>query len=202
MRTWNDTALTGLLLACSLVGSVSCNSAYADEKKPYPKPYGSGAPSAGASASAKPPEPEAKPVDGHKPWAPTLDVVLPDVASDPPTKEEWVKAPSAWDVRLTDPGCKAQRIREWYRLSCGFGEVEMISGDSASVSFACLKSAIDSEVCEDGAVIFPARRGDRRAFQFLRWGKWGPEPDALLSEQYLEGDTWPSISLQGVRWEF
>ena len=151
MRTWNDTALGGLLLACSLVFAVSCNSAFADEKKPYPKPHGSGSPAAGASASAKPPEPEARPVDGHKPWAPTLDVVLPD---------------------------------------------------GAGVSFVCLKTTVDSDLCDDGAVVFPARRGDRRAFQFLRWGKWGPDPDALLTEQYLEGDTSPSISLQGVRWEF
>lgn len=201
MRTWNDMALRGLLLACSLLGGVSCNSAFADEKKPSPKPYGSGAPSAGASASAKPPEPEARPVDGHKPWAPTLDVVLPDVASDPPTKEEWLKAPAAWDVRITDPGCKAQRIREWYRLSCGFGEVEMIAGGHEGVTFPCVKTTADSEVCDDGAVIFPVRRGDRRAFQFLTWGKWGPEPDAFLTEQYLEGDASPSISLQGIRWE-
>ncbi|MEP7126632.1 MAG: hypothetical protein ABJE95_37215 [Byssovorax sp.] len=202
MRTWTDSALCAVLLACSLLGGASCNSAFADEKKPYPKPYGSGAPSAGASASAKPPEPEAKPVDGHKPWAPTLDVVLPDVVSDPPTKEEWVKAPPAWDMRITDPGCKAQRIREWYRVSCGFGEVEMIGGATAGVSFICHKANVDEGLCDDGVVIFPARRGDSRAFQFLRWGKWGPEPDALLTEQYLEGDAYPSLSLQGVRWEF
>jgi hypothetical protein len=198
MRTWTDTALRGLLLACALLGGVSCNSAFADEKKPGPKPYGSGS----AVASARPPEPEAQPVDGHKPWAPAPGVVLPDVPSEAPTREEWLKAPAAWDVRVTDPGCKAQRIREWYRLSCGSGQVEMIAGGHEGVSFPCVKTTVDSEQCDDGAVIFPARRGDRRAFQFLRWGKWGPDPDAFLTEQYLDGDASPMISLQGVRWDF
>jgi hypothetical protein len=200
MNPWNDTALRALLLTCSL-GAASCNSAYADEKKPGgPKPYGSGEPA--TSASAAPPEPEARPVDGHKPWAPTLDVVLPEVASEPPAKGEWEKAPRAWDVRITDPGCSAQRIREWYRFSCGMGEVEMIGGSNEGVTFTCSKTTADSEVCDDGAVVFPVRRGDRRAFQFLRWGKWGPEPDSLLTEQFLEGDPYPMLSLQGVRWDF
>jgi hypothetical protein len=200
MKTWNDTALHGLLLTCSLVGALGCTSAFADEKKPGPKPYGSGAPA--ASVSAMPPEPEVKIVDGHKPWAPTLDVVIPEAPSAAPTKEEWVTAPAAWDVRVTDPGCKAQRIREWYRISCGSGLAEMISGAHEGVTFSCFKSSRDFELCEDASVVFPARRGDVRAIQFLRWGKWGPDPDAFLTEQFLEGDPYPQISLQGVRWEF
>lgn len=200
MNTWNDTAVRGLLLSCSIAFAVGCNSAFADEKKPSPKPYGSGAPA--ESASAPPPEPEAKIVDGHKPWAPTLDVVLPETPSAAPAKEEWVTAPAARDVRVTDPGCKAQRIREWYRFSCGFGLVEMISSAREGVSFACVKTQRDSEFCDDAAVIFPMRRGDVRAAQFLRWGKWGPEPDAFLTAQFLEGDPHPQISLQGIRWDF
>lgn len=202
MNPWNDTALRSALLVCGLLGAAGCNSAHADEKRPSPRPYGSGAPSASASASASPPEPAAKMVDGHSPWAPTLDVVLPDAPSAAPTREEWEKAPTAWDVRVTDPGCRAQRIREWYRVSCGVGVAEMISGPIVGVTFVCAKTSADSQVCDDSAVIFPARRGDLRAVQFLRWGKWGPEPDAFLTEQYLEGDPAPLISLQGVHWGF
>lgn len=200
MKTWNDIALRGLLLTCSVAFAVGCNSAFADEKKPGPKPYGSGAPA--ASVSAMPVEAEAKIVDGHKPWAPTLDVVIPEAPSAAPTKEEWVKAPMAWDVRVTDPGCKAQRIREWYRFSCGFGLVEMISGPQEGVAFTCFRADPKSDLCDDASVVFPVRRGDLRSIQFLRWGKWGPEPDAFMTEQFLEGDPYPLMSLQGVRWEF
>jgi hypothetical protein len=200
MKTWNDTTVRALLLACSLLGAVSCNSAYADEKRPYPKPGGSAAPA--ASVTAMPAENEPKIIDGHKPWVPTLDVVLPGTASEAPTKEEWVSAPPALDVRVTDPGCKAQRIREWYRLSCGFGEVEMISGSRENVTFVCVKTGRDSLTCDEGAIIFPARRGDRRAVEFLSWSKYGLEPDAILTEQFLEGDPYPMISFQGLRWDF
>lgn len=200
MKTWNDTALRVALLACSLLGAASCANAYADEKKPYPKPGSSGAPA--ASASAMPLENEAKVVDGHKPWAPTLDVVLPETASPPPTKEEWASAPPAWDVRITDPSCKAQRLREWYRLSCGSGLFEMISGAHENVTFGCQKTTGDSDFCDDAAVIFPARRGDSRAFELLTWGKWGPQPDVTITEQFLEGDPYPMIAAHGLRWDF
>ena len=206
MNTWNDAALRQSLLACALLpllaSALGCNSAFADEKRPYPKGGGSAAPSAGPSASAAPPEKEQATVDGHKPWAPTLDVVLPEAASAAPTRDEWASAPRAWDVRITDPGCKAWRIREWYRFSCGYGEIEMISGSRESVSFTCVKTQKDSVLCDEAAIVFPVRRGDRRAVEFLAWSKWGPDPDSILTEQYLEGDPYPMISLQGLRWDF
>ncbi|MEO5726371.1 MAG: hypothetical protein ABI134_22275 [Byssovorax sp.] len=204
MNTWNDTALGATLLTCSLLGALGCTSAHADEKKPYPRPGGSAAPvtSASASAVAPPPEKVADIVDGHKPWAPTLDVVLPETASDPPTKADWASAPRAWDVRVTDPSCKAWRIREWYRFSCGSREIEMISGSNENVTFTCQKTGRDSDSCEEAAIIFPMRRGDRRAVEFLGWGKWGPEPDSILTAQFLEGDPHPLLSHQGLRWDF
>ena len=103
---------------------------------------------------------------------------------------------------MTDPGCEARRIREWYRFSCGFGQIEMISGSRENVTFTCTKTQQDSDLCNDAAIIFPVRRGDRRAVELLTWSKWGPEPDSVLTEQFLEGDAYPSISLQGIRWEF
>jgi hypothetical protein len=200
MKPWNDTALCTALLACSLLGAAGCRDAYAEEKKPSPRPGYSASPA--ASASAPPPEIEAKIIDGHTPWAPTLDVVLPEVASDPPTKDAWASAPPAFDVRVTDPGCKAQRLREWYRVTCGFGQVEMIAGSHEGVTFGCIKTTRDSELCEEASIIFPARRGDSRSAEFLTWGKWGPEPDAIVTEQFLEGDPYPMISVQGLRWGF
>lgn len=201
MNTCNDTALRAAFLTCSLfslLGALGCNSAFADEKKPYPRPGGSAAPAASASASAPPPEKVADIVDGHKPWAPILDVVLPEIASAPPTKDDWESAPRAWEVRVTDPGCKAWRIREWYRFSCvSAAEIEMISGSRENITFTCHKQP-GNDTCEDTAIIFPVRRGDLRAVEFLRWGKWGPDPDSILTVQFLEGDTYPLISLQGI----
>jgi hypothetical protein len=204
MNTWTDTTLRQTFLACvlllSLTGALGCNSAFADEKRPYPRAGGSAAPA--AAPSAAPPEKAPDIDDGHKPWAPTLDVVLPEAASPAPTKEEWASAPRAWEVRITDPGCKAWRVREWYRFSCGTGEIELISGSRENVSFTCSKGQRESDLCDQAAVIFPARRGDHRALEFLSWSKWGPEPDSILTEQYLEGDSYPLISLQGLRWDF
>jgi len=200
MKTWNDTALRSLLLACSLLGAAGCNDAYADEKKPYPKPGYSASPS--ASAIAPPPEVAPTLIDGHKPWAPTLDVVVPEVASDPPTKDEWTSAPVALDVRVTDPGCKAQRLREWYRVTCKFAQLEMIAGSHEGVSFGCFKETRDSEFCDQDSIIFPARRGDSRAAEFVTWSKWGPEPTAIMTEQFLEGDPYPMISVHGLHWGF
>jgi hypothetical protein len=202
MKTWNDTALRTALLACSLLSAAGFSDAHADEKKPYPKPGYSASPSAVASAPP-PPEAEAKLVNGHKPWAPTLDVVLPEVASEAPTKDEWASAPPALDVRVTAPGCSAKRLREWYRVTCSFALIEMIAGERGGVTFGCLKSSPDSELCDkEASIIFPARRGDSRAVEFLTWSKWGPEPDTILTEQFLEGDPYPLISVQGLRWDF
>ncbi len=203
MNTWNDTALRATLVTCSLLsllGALGGTSAFADEKKPYPRPGGSAAPA--ASASAPPPEKEADIVDGHKPWAPTLDVVLPEAASDPPTKADWASAPRAWEARVTDPSCKAWRIREWYRFSCGSREIEMISGSNENVTFTCQKTGRESDLCDDAAIIFPMRRGDLRAVEFLGLSKWGPEPDSILTAQFLEGDPYPLLSHQGLRWDF
>ena len=200
MKTWNDTALRTALLACSLLGAAGCRDAYADEKRPYPPPGYSASP--GASASARPPEAEPTLVDGHKPWVPTLDVVLPEVASAAPTKEEWKSAPPAFDVRITDPGCKAQRLREWYRVTCKYAQVEMIGGSREGVSFGCMKETRESNLCDEDAIIFPARRGDSRAAEFLTLSKWGLEPDTILTEQFLDSDPYPLITVHGLRWGF
>lgn len=202
MKTWTTTTALGAVLfttalACALGGA----SALADDKKPYPRPGGgSGAPS--ASAMAPPPEEAPKIADGHPPRLLTLDVDVPVAASEPPAKDDWASAPPASNVRVTDPGCKAQRIREWYRFTCNYTLIEMISGGIEGVSFGCRKTSSESFMCDEGWVIFPVRRGDRRAVEFFTQSKWGLQPDTILTEQFQEGDPYPLISLQGLRWDF
>jgi hypothetical protein len=202
MNRWNEEALRAALAALSLAAA-GCGEAHAGPPKDKGKDYDRAAASASASVSALPPEPEVPLVDGHKAWAPAFDVAVPETASEAPAKEDWAAAPLAGEVRITDSSCRAQRLREWYRLTCKFGQrVELISGRREDVSFGCFMTRREDSFCDEVWVIFPARRGDRRAFDFLRWGKWAPEPDAIVTEQFLPGDPGPIISLQGIRWGF
>lgn len=213
MKIWNDEVRCAALLSMSMAGGVGCRDAWAGPARdsdrdydasvsmPVPVPMLSASPR--ASASGSPQEPEGALVDGHKPWSPTLDVTLPETPSEAPTKEEWGSAAPANEVRVTDPSCKVQRVREWYRLECQSGQrLEMISGSHDGVSFGCSRPARDATSCDRVWIVFPARRGDRRALEVLGWSKWGPEPDAIATEQFLEGDPCPLISVQGIRWRF
>lgn len=171
-----------------------------DPKGYYAKPGASAAASASAVPDDRPPPAI---VDGHKPWAPTFDVTIPETPSDPPAKGEWESAPIAKEVRVLAPGCKAQRIREWYRIACEFGQrIEVVSGLRDSVSFGQFFRDKDPNYAAVSWVIFPARRGDSRALEVFDLGKWGPQPDTLITEQFLEGDPVPWISVHGIHWGF
>lgn len=191
-----------LLVALPLVAALSVGVAIAGPPQISPKGYPSA--SASASVSALPPEPKPEVVGGHKPWLPAFDVAVPETPSDAPTKEEWASAKVATEARVTQPGCAVKRVREWYRVTCTSETwIGLISGSREGVTFGCAKrSREDSNCSESVSVQFPARRGDRRAFELFSWGKWGPSPDAILMEQFLEGDPGPQISLQGARWGF
>lgn len=189
------------LAAVSLPLALAAGIAAAGPRQEPAKGYPSATPS--ASATALPPEPKPDVVAGHKPWLPTFDVAVPEAPSEAPTKDEWASAAPAHEARVTQPGCDVKRVREWYRVTCSSTSwIGLIAGGREGVSFGCTKVQKDDQSCSSVSVTFPARRGDRRAFQLFHWGKWGPAPDAILSEQYLEGDKGPTISLQGARWGF
>lgn len=127
----------------------------------------------------------------------------PAARSEPPTRDEWAKAPIAEDVRVTDPSCEAKRIREYYRLSCEFAQaIGLVSGPRDEIELGCPKETKDTDFCEEAWVVFPVRKGDRRAFQFFTWSKWGPTPDSVATAQWIEGDPAPMVTLQGIRWGF
>jgi hypothetical protein len=128
-------------------------------------------------------------------------VVFPEGPPSPePTRAEWSKAPEAPEARVTEPGCKVLRLREWYRVECS--EMELVSGNREGVSFDCQMEHKDQVSCSVAAVVFPARRGDRRAFDSMAWTKWGMEPNAVVTEQFLEGDPYPLITMHGLHWGF
>src|SRR5262249_41689998 len=114
-----------------------------------PRDYAKGAASADPSAAPREPEADPKPAAGEpRPWAPVRETAFPEGASPAPTRQEWEAAPPARDVRVTDPGCAAQRIREWYRIGCKRGPlIEMISGDRRDVSFECRRSSAEVDFC-------------------------------------------------------
>jgi hypothetical protein len=142
---------------------------------------------------------------GRPPWQPDFARAAP-VPADPtpaPTKEEWASAPEAADVRVSDPGCAAKRLREWVRVECkevvGF---ERVTGPLDDASFGCFNEAPASQNflhCERAWVVFALRRGQRRAFQSFRPTKWSSTPDTLVSGQFLAKDPTPLVTVQGIR---
>lgn len=190
-----------LVLAIGIASALAAGVAAAGPRQDPSKAYPSATPS--GSASALPPEKKPDIVAGHKPWVPTFDVEVPETPSEKPTKEEWASAKIAPEARVTQPGCDVKRVREWYRIACTSASwMGMISGTREGVSFGCTKKRRDDSNCDVVSVEFPARRGDRRAFEMLYWSKWGPAPDGIVTEQFLEGDLGPMITVQGARWGF
>ena len=196
-----------MLLVFAVSGLGACAPAEADEKRPYASS------SVSASASALSPKEIAPPAaSGRGAWDPDWSAEpLPKEPSKAPTKAEWEGAPLAKEARVTDPGCNVKRLREWYRVACAEGwssrAIGRISGSMEDVSFSCISTEARSSpeerpTCNEAAVVFPARRGDRRSFEVFVSGRWGLEADALISMQFLERDALPLISVQGIRWGF
>ena len=112
--------------------------------------------------------------------------------SPAPSKAEWLSAPPAADVRLTDPNCTARRIREWYRVECPDTYVSKVTGSTEGVSVGATTTPYVAWV------VFPARAGDRRVFVMMAQTRWGLEPDAVVSEQWLPSDAAPIVTVTGM----
>lgn len=165
--------------------------------RPSAAPYAAQA-SASASADLTPP-----PVtSGPRRWVPAVDVTPPPEQPTPaPTRDEWQGAPVAREARVTEPHCDVYRLREWYRIACRHVAIQLVAGNRADVTFASRFASKGDERPEEVSVVFPARRGDRRFFQVYTTSKWASAtPDAQASEQWLDGDPLPLITVQGLRW--
>lgn len=172
-------------------GVAGCQSAHAE---PAPTPARA-APSVSpsASADASPAEDAGSGDAGRPAYVPDLNQPPPpDEKSPAPASAEWASAPLAPEVRVTDPSCKARRLREWYRVECSAAHVSFVGGIRDGVDLG------SSEASYTAWLTFPARRGDVRVVVFARLSKWSIVPDAVLSEQWLEGDPAPLITVTGI----
>src|SRR5262249_16930882 len=99
--------------------------------------------------------------------------------------------------RMTDKRCSVKRLREWVRVFCAsfqFQGFSMLGGRREGVSVQIREEDPNAGL----SLVFPVRRGDTRAIELTRWAKWGIEADVLVSEQWLEGDKGPLLTVTGV----
>lgn len=71
-----------------------------------------------------------------------------------------------------------------------YHSISVVSGTREGIDMGIL-----TESDNLGYVIFPVRRGDSRLIMLQRQTKWSGVPDALISEQWLENDKGPLISV-------
>jgi hypothetical protein len=136
-------------------------------------------------------------------YGPTTDgprpvvVAFPTTESPRPKPAEWKEATPLPLARASDPRCRATRIREWVRLECRvFGTSStLIAGGRAGVGLWLEETGAFASFIE-----LPVRRGDRRIFQLNgSAGRYGEEPVAIVSEQWVDGEAAPIITVTTAR---
>lgn len=130
-----------------------------------------------------------------------LDADLPGPEkSAVPTAREWLSATPVRLSRTSRVGaeCAATRVREWLRVRCPVKTfaLSLLGGSNEGLSFWIGPEAEG----QWGEVQFPIRRGDRRVVQFWasREGDAGglePKPSVVLQEQWIEGESAPTITV-------
>lgn len=112
-----------------------------------------------------------------------------------PSPSEWKTAPLVRFTRMSDPRCRAKRVREWIEIRCD------LWGDKGFSLIAGHREGIDYRI-DDGSgepsitIEFPVRRGDARVIQIVaQAGKYGMSPEVLISERWAEDEPAPTISL-------
>jgi hypothetical protein len=78
-------------------------------------------------------------------------------------------------------------LREWVRVECRGRHGSLVTGERRGVKFGYSESEYTVWV------IFPVKRGDVRVVLLSRLGKWSIQPNAIVSEQWLEGDPAPTV---------
>ncbi|XXX80234.1 hypothetical protein WMF30_15820 [Sorangium sp. So ce134] len=129
----------------------------------------------------------------------------------PPAPERTPRPAAAeWDgaepVRLardrSGAACKARMRREWLRIDCKAHSLAVVRtlGASAGEEWFWLDQKSGEEFASGASVVFPVRRGDRRVIEILAglWayrGELGISTSFVISEQWLDGDAGPLVSV-------
>jgi hypothetical protein len=150
------------------------------------------------------PEPEPAGEVTMPPPVATLSEPVPErtLEDDPPSDErtprptatEWRVAASVQLSRL-EPRCKAQRVREWLRITCParrLAAMELLAGPREGVSFDYHVNG------HEQSLELPLRRGDRRVLQIVEvasWSKYTVDYDTAfaISEEWLAGAEAPTV---------
>ncbi len=185
---WTSRALrlaSALVLVAAVLAptapSAAPSDAPASAASPPPGPAPSAGPSGDAAGSleADPPGPEKSPV---------------------PTSKEWLVATPLALSRVSPAaaGCVATRVREWVRVRCAGKTfaISLLGGSNEGLSFWIGPE----ERGQPGEVQFPVRRGDRRVVQLWAYGTDAeggvvPSPWLVLQEQWVEGESAPTITV-------
>ncbi|KYF64089.1 hypothetical protein BE11_15255 [Sorangium cellulosum] len=129
----------------------------------------------------------------------------------PPATERTPRPAAAeWDtaepVRLardrSGAACKARMRREWLRIDCTAPSLAMVRtlGASAGGEWFGLDQKASDGLATGVSVVFPVRLGDRRVIEvgsesFEYRGQVGFSTSFVISEQWLEGDAGPLVSV-------
>lgn len=114
-----------------------------------------------------------------------------------PAASEW-RGARPFPLPHAPTGCRGMRIREWLRIACASGplDVALVAGDSDGVIVDDGWRGWDSGVAYSGgpSIVMPIRRGDRRYLEIDAHQPFGaPYAWLTVSESWLAGEAQPDI---------
>lgn len=143
--------------------------------------------------------------DAGPPPLPAFDLQpFPEEKSPRPKKDDWKAVP---EVKLSEGSmssggsCKLQRLREWVRIFCTTttAKITLICGDPEDVYVMMGQVPADWGIFpEEGEIVFPVRKGDRRLFEWqgVEFGYKGANTAVnflVISELWLPWEEKPVI---------
>lgn len=159
-------------------------------------------PDAGAKVVIPPwPDPEKTPK--------LADEVFPEEKSPKPTIDEWKAAPRLRPTSMPRDikNCDFKHVREWVRVHCErkTAVVRFLAGPSEGVAVYVARGPKVAQTAAEfesigrlGEIVFPARRGDRRLFEWIDlgfddWGGFGMNSAFFVEETFSPGATHPDV---------